>query len=85
MSGIGITAFNPSYEDTSSSAFTINTTVTIFVTMASMMVSVILGILTVIGERSYALGVLYASVPWVIVGVPILIIGVIRLIRSESA
>jgi len=85
MTGIGITAFNPSYDDTSSSAFTLNSAGTIFVTIATMFTSLILGVLTVINESSLPLAILYASVPWVIVGVPILIIGVIRLIRSENA
>ncbi|MFW9931063.1 MAG: hypothetical protein ACFFDR_00190, partial [Candidatus Thorarchaeota archaeon] len=48
--GIGVTAFNPSYDDTKSGAFTINTIVTILILLITMMVSLIIGMRTIFAE-----------------------------------
>ncbi|MHA1637391.1 MAG: hypothetical protein ACTSUB_05185, partial [Candidatus Thorarchaeota archaeon] len=85
MVGIGVTAFNPSYDDTSSSAFTINTVATMFTTIIVMACSFLPGIMIVINERSYLLGIFTASIPWIIAGLAVLAVGVLRLIRSETA
>ncbi len=81
--GVGITAFNPSYDDTSSSAFTINTVATILITMISLMAGLIPGVLTAITQGSIAPALTIAVIPAPIIGLIILIAGSIKLNISE--
>lgn len=81
--GVGITALNPSYDDTSSSSFTINTVATILITMLSLMAGLIPGVLTAITQGSIAAALTIAAIPAPVVGLIILFIGTIKLSRSE--
>ncbi|MFW9959229.1 MAG: hypothetical protein ACFFCT_14250 [Candidatus Odinarchaeota archaeon] len=81
--GVGITAFNPSYDDSSSSAFVINTIATIFITMIALMSGLIPGIITAINSGTIAPALVIAAVPAPIVGLIILFAGTIKLTISE--
>ncbi len=81
--GVGITAFNPSYEDSSSSAFTINTIATIFITMIALMVGLIPGVVTAITSGTIGPALTIAAIPAPIVGLLILFAGTIKLTISE--
>jgi hypothetical protein len=85
MIGIGVTAANPTYSDTKSGAFVINSVATIVIAMIAMMIGIIPGILTIIKNRDLLLGIFYCAVPPPIVGLIIVGIGAFRMIRSESA
>jgi hypothetical protein len=81
--GVGITAFNPSYEDSSSSAFVVNTIATIFVTMITLIVGLIPGVLIAITEGTIVPALTIAAIPGPLIGLVILFIGTIKLNISE--
>lgn len=81
--GVGITAFNPSYEDTSSSAFVLNTLGTIFITMFALIAGLVPGVLIAITQRTIILGLTIAAIPGPIIGLVILLVGTIKLNISE--
>lgn len=81
--GVGITAFNPSYDDTSSSSFTINTVATILITMISLMVGLIPGVLIAITQGAIAPALTISAIPAPIVGLIILCVGTFKLNISE--
>ncbi|MHA2164004.1 MAG: hypothetical protein ACXABF_16435, partial [Candidatus Thorarchaeota archaeon] len=58
--GVGVTASNPSYEDTSSGAFVINTIATIFTILICVMASIILGVLVAINQGVFGLALITA-------------------------
>jgi len=81
--GVGITAFNPSYDDSSSSAFTINTIATILITVISLMVGLIPGILAAITQGSIVSALTISIIPAPLVGLGILLVGSLKLNYSE--
>jgi len=81
--GVGITAMNPSYEDTSSGAFIINQIGTIVVMMICVIVSIIPGVLIAINQGIFSYALTIASIPTPIVGLVFLILGLIRLSTME--
>ena len=81
--GVGITALNPSYEDTSSGAFIINQIATIFTLMICVIVSIIGGVLIAINQGIFGPAMLTSSIPTPIFGLIILMLGMIRLNVSE--
>ena len=85
MIGVGVTATNPSYTNTKSGAFVINTLATIIITMGTLMTGLIYGIFTIIEDGNLLLGLTQASIMLPVVGLICVIIGAIRLIRSEVA
>ncbi|MFW9918807.1 MAG: hypothetical protein ACFFED_04360 [Candidatus Thorarchaeota archaeon] len=82
--GIGVTAFNPSYDDTKSGAFTINTIVTILILLITMMVSLIIGMRTIFAEVNLIVAIVLCSIPVPIIGVIILAIGSIRMYLRDG-
>ena len=81
--GVGITAFNPSYEDSSSSAFVVNMIATIFITMIALIVGLIPGVLMAISQGVLEPALTLAAIPAPIVGLVILFAGTIKLNISE--
>lgn len=81
--GVGITASNPSFEDTSSGAFVINQIATIFILMILVIVSLIQGVIIAITQGVFGEAMLLSSIPTPIIGLVILMIGMIRLNFSE--
>ncbi|MFW9807007.1 MAG: hypothetical protein ACFFFK_09800, partial [Candidatus Thorarchaeota archaeon] len=81
--GVGITAVNPSYEDTSSGAFIINQIGTIIIMMVCVVISIIQGVLIAIHQGLFAGALIVSSIPTPIVGLVVLMIGMIRLNTSE--
>ena len=81
--GVGITAFNPSYEDSSSSAFVVNTIATIFITMIALIAGLIPGVLMAITQGVLGPALTIAAIPAPIVGLVILFAGTIKLNISE--
>ncbi len=80
----GVTANNPAYEDIKSSAFYINTGLTIMIIMLSSMFTMIWGIIIMITERNIALGLLVNTVPILIVGFIVVYIGSKRLAMPDN-
>jgi hypothetical protein len=83
--GVGVTASNPSYEDTSSGAFVINQFATIITLLICVMVSIILGVLIAINQGVFGLALIIASIPTPIISIIVLMIGILRLNFSEAA
>ena len=81
--GVGITAFNPSYDNSSSSAFTINTVATILITVISLMTGLIPGVLAAITQGSIASALIISIIPPPLVGLVILFVGAFKLNFSE--
>ncbi|MFW9964414.1 MAG: hypothetical protein ACFFCX_12660 [Candidatus Sifarchaeia archaeon] len=81
--GVGITAMNPSYEDTSSGAFVINQIGTIIVMSICVIASIIPGILIAINQGLFGYALTIASIPSPIVGLVFLMLGMIRLNAME--
>ena len=81
--GIGITAFNPSYEDSSSSAFVINTIATIFVTIIALIVGLIPAITMALEQGVIEPALTLAAIPAPLIGLIILLAGTIKLNISE--
>ena len=81
--GVGITASNPSFEDTSSGAFIINQIATIITLMILIIVSLIQGVIFAITHGVFGGAMLLSSFPTPIIGLVILMIGMIRLNFSE--
>jgi len=85
MISIGVTAFNPSYEDSKSSAFVINTIASMMISMVSIMIGVIYAILSIILERMFVIPVLIGAIPVLVAGLVTLGIGTLCLMKSEDA
>jgi hypothetical protein len=85
MIGIGVTAANPSYTDTKSSSFMINSVATVMIALIAMMAGLIPGIITIIKDRDLFLGIMYLAIPPPIVAIVIVTIGALRMVYSESA
>ena len=81
--GVGITAFNPSYEDTSSSAFVINTAATVITTAVAVMAGLIPGLIMAIEQGVLGPALLLAGSPAPIIGSIILVAGTLKLNFSE--
>ncbi|MCK5266053.1 MAG: hypothetical protein KAR03_10645, partial [Candidatus Thorarchaeota archaeon] len=81
--GIGITAFNPSYSDSSSSAFVINTIATIFVTIIALIVGLIPAVTMAIEQGVIEPALTLAAIPAPLIGLIILFAGTIKLNISE--
>ncbi|MFX1331420.1 MAG: hypothetical protein ACFE9W_07680 [Promethearchaeota archaeon] len=80
----GITANNPAYEDIKSSAFMINTGLTIIIIMFSSMFTLIWGILIILREGNIPLGLLVNTVPILIIGFIVVYIGSRRLSMPDN-
>jgi hypothetical protein len=80
----GITANNPAYEDIKSSAFMINTGLTIIIIMFSSMFTLIWGILIILREGNIPLGLLVNTVPILIIGLIVVYIGSKRLSMPDN-
>ncbi|MFW9769421.1 MAG: hypothetical protein ACFFEM_11420, partial [Candidatus Thorarchaeota archaeon] len=81
--GVGITAANPSYEDTSSGAFVVNQIASLVIMMICVIASMIPGILIAIQQGLFGYALTIASIPTPIVGLVMLMIGTIRLNAME--
>ncbi len=77
--GVGVTAANPSYQDTSSGAFVINQIVTIVILMVCVMISIVQGVLIAIHQGLFGPALIISSIPTPIVGIVVLMSGMIRL------
>ena len=82
--GVGITACNPSYQDTSSGAFVINTIASIVMMMICVIASIVPGVLVAINQGVFAPALTIASIPAPVIGLIILMIGMIRLTLMEA-
>jgi hypothetical protein len=81
---IGVTASNPAYENTKSSAFYVNTFVSIFIIMGFTLAGLIIGLIQLIVGGAVVLTLYMISIPLVLVGILILAIGATRLARPDS-
>ncbi len=81
--GVGITASNPSFDDTSSGAFIINQIATIIILMILIIVSIIQGVIIAITQGVFGASMLMSSLLTPIVGLVIFMLGMIRLNFSE--
>jgi hypothetical protein len=85
MLGIGITALNPTYDDTTSSAFTVNTLATIVISVISFMSGIVTGVIRLIRRTASLTEVLFIfGLPLLIIGFVFLVIGTYRLLKSEG-
>ena len=84
MIGTGITANNPTYDDTKSGSFGANTGMTVITIIAVIMVSLFATIKVEQMFGSLALMTLTLNLPIILVGVIVCFIGTKRLARSEN-
>ncbi len=82
--GVGLTAMNPAYENTKSSAFYINSFASIAVIMISQFACLFWGIIMALNLGLLILGIFLSSIPLLCVGVLILVGGIIRLTLLEA-
>lgn len=80
----GITANNPAYEDQKSSAFIVNTFVSIFALIGILLVSLIVGFVLIIEGGNMILFMLIVSIPMIVVGAIVYAIGVVRMSRPDK-
>ncbi|MFW9801393.1 MAG: hypothetical protein ACFFFC_01995 [Candidatus Thorarchaeota archaeon] len=80
----GITANNPAYEDVKSSAFMINTGLTVIIIMLSSIFTMIWGVIIMITERNIPMGLLVNTVPLLLVGAIVVFVGAKRLSIPEN-
>ncbi len=81
--GVGFTAMNPAYENTKSSAFYVNAFASISLTMISLLMRLIGGLVVAFLLSNFVLGLLLSSIPLLLIGVLILTIGSIRLASTD--
>jgi hypothetical protein len=81
--GVGITASNPSFEDTSSGAFIINQIATILILIILIIVSIIQGVIIAITQGVFGTSMLMSSLLTPMIGLVILMFGMIKLNFSE--
>ncbi|MHA2027186.1 MAG: hypothetical protein ACW98U_14890 [Candidatus Thorarchaeota archaeon] len=81
--GVGITASNPSYDDTSSGAFIINQVSSIVIMMICVILSIVQGVLIAINQGLFGYALTIASIPTPIIGLVVLMFGMIRLNAME--
>jgi hypothetical protein len=81
--GVGITASNPSFEDTSSGAFIINQIATVFILLILIFVSIIQIVILAFTQGVFGASMLMSSILTPIIGLVILMFGVIKLNFSE--
>jgi hypothetical protein len=82
--GIGVTAANPAYEDTKSSAFHVNMAVTSLCSLFAILMGFVLEFTSGVFLDNVVLGMIVAVLPIVIVGPLVLSLGALRLSRSEG-
>lgn len=80
----GITANNPAYEDTKSSAFQINTGLTVMIIMLSSVITLVWGMIIILTEGNLALGLLVNIFPLLIIGSITIFIGTKRLSMPDN-
>ncbi len=84
MVSIGVTAFNPSYEDTKSSAFMLNTVASMMISVIPIMTGIIWAVIQIIEYDILVTPVLLSILPILCVGVVVLSLGTFRLNRTEA-
>jgi hypothetical protein len=82
--GIGVTAANPAYEDTKSSAFHVNIVVTLLCSLFAILMGFVLELSSGVFSDNVILGMIVAVLPIVIVGPLVLSLGALRFSRSEG-
>ena len=80
----GITANNPAYEDQKSSAFMVNTMVSLFALMGILLISLMAGIQIMIASMDLVLFMLVLSTPMIVIGAIVYVIGVARMSRPDT-
>jgi hypothetical protein len=80
---IGITANNPAYENQKSSAFILNSFISVFGVMIIFMISLFVGIGPMIEFENIGIMLIVTSTPLVIIGAIVFLIGVGRMTRAD--
>ena len=81
---VGVTAINPAYENTKSSAFYLNTFASIAATMVALLIGLIWGIIIAVDLGLGILGILISSAPLLVVGVVVILAGTIKMSAPEN-
>ncbi|MDF1540190.1 MAG: hypothetical protein P1Q69_14950 [Candidatus Thorarchaeota archaeon] len=77
--GVGFTAMNPTYENTKSSAFYVNSFASIFIIMITLLVGLLGGLLLGIVLGNIVFGVFISSLPLLCLGISVVAVGSFRL------
>ena len=80
----GVTANNPAYEDQKSSAFLLNTFVSLFAVIGILILSLIVSFGFMAGETNLLLFMLTVSTPMIVVGAIVYAIGIVRMSRPDK-
>ena len=81
---VGITSLNPAYENTKSSAFHVNSFGSVIIIMITLILGLIGGINVWLAFTNMFLGLLISSIPLLVLGVSILIIGSMKLASADT-
>jgi len=81
---IGVTANNPAYEDQKSSAFMVNTFVSIFAVIGIVVMALMIGIRVMMVESNLILFMLTVSTPMIVIGIIISAIGIKRMSMPDT-
>ncbi|MGY5874279.1 MAG: hypothetical protein RTU30_00910 [Candidatus Thorarchaeota archaeon] len=84
MISIGVTAFNPAYDDTKSSAFVMNTVASMMISIIPIMTGIIWAVIQIFTNDVMVVPILLSVLPVLCVGVVVLALGTIRLNRTEA-
>ena len=82
--GIGITSLNPSYEDTKSDAFTLNSIATIILILGSLFGGIFLGMPLLREAENILLAITFGSLLLPIIATCTLCLGTIRMYLHEG-
>jgi hypothetical protein len=85
MIGIGITAFNPTFDNQTSTSFALNTAASVVMIMITSMVSLIFGLLSAFETGEFYQVLTYMSMPLPILGCIVITLGTLKLSWSENA
>ena len=80
----GVTANNPAYEDQKSSAFMINTFVSLFALMGILLISLMIGFEVMAINASILLFMLIMSTPMIVIGAIVYVIGIARMSKPDT-
>ncbi|TFG26602.1 hypothetical protein EU528_14105 [Candidatus Thorarchaeota archaeon] len=80
----GVTANNPAYEDQKSSAFILNTMVSLFTLLGILIISLMIGFEVMAINANLLLFMLILSTPMIVIGAIVYVIGIVRMSRPDT-
>jgi hypothetical protein len=83
--GIGITAFNPTFDNQTSTSFALNTAATVVMIMITSIISLVFGLLSAFDTREFYQVLTFMGMPLPVLGCIVITLGTLKLSWSENA